>query len=457
MYKELKIHGFRGFEIPQTLKLAIPADNREGSGLTIVVGANNSGKSTIWESFRALSSHHTSFTEGKRNKKAGDRVEVSIVEENDKVSTVKTIATGGSETERSQGVVSCFTLASRRTFSPFFSKNSMDRLAYMSNYMQLPNQRGEAGNNFSSRLFNINDNADKRQRFNSELEKIFGFIPDWTIDQNDVGSHYVKLSFGNSIHNSDGAGEGFLSILTIVDALYDSAPGSLTIIDEPELSLHPALQRKLLNLFMEYSKDRQIVIFTHSPFFIDWDALSHGGELSRTVKETEGIKIYRLSDESKVNIAGLLSNRCNPHILGLEAKEAFFLEDNIILTEGQDDVYYYQKYFETNHPDIKGTFFGWGVGGASNMRLLTKILRDLGFKKVVGILDSNSTAALEELTTEYRQYRFIAIPTNDVRDKEAQAAKGAVAGLFTAPNNLKAEYQEEVLRIIETIRQYLNG
>ena len=56
MIKELSISGFRGFGIPQTVKFAVPQNSKPGSGLTIITGANNSGKTTIIESIRAFNS-----------------------------------------------------------------------------------------------------------------------------------------------------------------------------------------------------------------------------------------------------------------------------------------------------------------------------------------------------------------------------------------------------------------
>lgn len=45
----LSIKGLRGFAEYAELKLAVPTDNQPGSGLTILVGPNNGGKSTITE------------------------------------------------------------------------------------------------------------------------------------------------------------------------------------------------------------------------------------------------------------------------------------------------------------------------------------------------------------------------------------------------------------------------
>jgi AAA15 family ATPase/GTPase len=46
--EKLEIEGFRGFSRSENLPFAVPND-RSGSGLTIITGANNSGKSTIVE------------------------------------------------------------------------------------------------------------------------------------------------------------------------------------------------------------------------------------------------------------------------------------------------------------------------------------------------------------------------------------------------------------------------
>ena len=45
------------------------------------------------------------------------------------------------------------------------------------------------------------------------------------------------------------------------------------IIDEPEICLHPIGQRKLLNSLLEISKNQQVFISTHSPFFLEGDVL----------------------------------------------------------------------------------------------------------------------------------------------------------------------------------------
>ena len=47
--KDLSMEGFRGFSKKRKIKFAVPNGTDEGSGLTVLVGPNNGGKSTIIE------------------------------------------------------------------------------------------------------------------------------------------------------------------------------------------------------------------------------------------------------------------------------------------------------------------------------------------------------------------------------------------------------------------------
>lgn len=46
--------------------------------------------------------------------------------------------------------------------------------------------------------------------------------------------------------------------------------------------------------------------------------------------------------------------------LQMDAKEIFFLEDNIIIVEGQEDVISFNKLIKELNISINASFFGWG-------------------------------------------------------------------------------------------------
>ena len=75
MVKSISIRGLRGFGEERTIEFAIP-NRRLGSGITFIVGGNNSGKTTILEalrSFNCFTHNKPSFSERKRNKKCEKR------------------------------------------------------------------------------------------------------------------------------------------------------------------------------------------------------------------------------------------------------------------------------------------------------------------------------------------------------------------------------------------------
>lgn len=457
MIKELEILGLRGYSRNQKITFSIP-DGNEGSGLSVIVGANNAGKSTAIEAIRALTQKQPpSFTQGRRNKDAGDKVHIKMTNVEGQTLELSSILPASSETEflkssdhlDTSGII---VLPSRRTFNPYFGRNEMEKKYYMDNIIGFPAIRTSSIDQFGTRLFTAQKNI---ETFNEVLGKVLSPVPNWTIDQSDTGQWFLKINTSNSSHSSEGLGEGLVSLFFIIDALYDSEEGDTIVIDEPELSLHPSLQQKLSNLLADYSKNRQIIISTHSPYFINLRALQNNATIIRAYQSNENSYLSQLTSRTANRIGGLLRNYNNPHIFGLKAQEFFFLEDQIILVEGQEDVLFYPKILNQIDIELSGMFFGWGVGGASNMEIIASILHELDYQKVVGILDGDKKDMIAELTTKFPEFHFFAIPSNDVRTKKARDLPD-IKGLLDDSNNLiRDEYKEETKNLFQNANKYL--
>lgn len=451
--QNLEVQGLRGFRRAEDIPLAVPNGNRS-SGLTILVGPNNGGKSTVVDAFRAHSypvneGESQSFPEGRRNKDAGDKISIQAIAVSGKVTGLRTVADGGSETQwhPAQSDEDLFVLPSRRYFDPYFYETSTATRDQYRRYFGQRSSRGEPLESFGQRLFQIQKN---RAAFNNELGKVVKPIPKWAIDQSDEGQYYLKVETGGLYHSSEGMGEGLVSLL-IIDALYDSAPGSIVVIDEPELSLHPSLQRRLFSLLRDYAKDRQIVIATHSPYFADFGALLEGARLSRIHRKDNGSTVSSISSSTVKRLGGFLRDRYNPHVLGLNAREAFFLEDRVILVEGQEDVILYQSVAEQVGVEIEGDFFGWGVGGAEKMGAIAALLQELGFEKVVGLLDEDKESRREKLQETFPSYRFHTIPAKDIRTKPERRAQPAVEGLLDESGKVRSEYEAPIKELLTKV------
>ena len=457
--KNIEICGLKGFREKQVLDLAEPT-GEPGSGLTILVGPNNAGKSTVIDALSYFNKEaFPSFSVGIRNQGAGSRVSLKVTTTANKVQEIRTVAAGGSGTERipaGQSFLreSLLRVPSRRYFSAFFGRSTTNRSHYAG---QWTTDRDGTIREFPQRLFQIHEDPEKRKAFEAVLGKVIDPLPNWTIELSDAGSHYLRFASGDADHNSDGLGDGIISLFFLIDALYDSEPGNTIVIDEPELSLHPALQRKIADLFHEYASDRQIVCATHSPYFVDLQAIVHGARVARLHRKNDSCTISMLSREAARGIQGLLRDHNNPHVLGMKARETFFLDDGIILVEGQEDVVDYPEILkQLDFKKSPGTFFGWGVGGASKMDIVARILSNLGFEKVAGIVDDDKKHLIPELQQDFPQYRFFSIPAANVRTKPQRAAQEAKLGLLDEERKIKENCEKPLRELFTSINTFFN-
>ena len=455
MITKISCLGFIGFGEKQSLDLAVPDGSQPGSGLTILVGPNGGGKSTLVECFHQLSlaNRNVTFSEGKRNKHAGGIVEISI-DYDGTTGVLRTLNRGAQTKWSGPAVPLIYYLPSRRFFNPFFGMMQLDRETYLRN-QQNYQFRTNSLDQYTSRLVDLNLKG--AREFNEVLGRIIGEQIEWTIDQGDGGQQFVKITKSDGVyHNSDGLGEGILSLMFIVDALC-GRDDELVVIDEPELSLHPQLQKRLLQEIMERSKHRQIVISTHSPNMVSLKAIVNGAMIARVYNDGSGSRISMIDDESRQFVKATINNLYNPHVLGLDARSCFFAEDNIIITEGQEDVILYPEVLEQLEKKYEIPFFGFGAGGALSIRSVAHMLQVLGFKHIGAIYDGDKEKEFKEFNKVFKQFGYKAwmIPANDIRDKKAQGSKAEVKGLLTDRKELKKQYYGEMSVMFKEIHEYL--
>jgi predicted ATPase len=418
MIKSISCCGYRGFSREQTLNLAIP-NGKDGSGLTVLIGPNSGGKSTLVECFKQISLGRTSFTEGKRNKLAGDKVTIQIDFDNCK-GILSTVPQGGSETDWNCPGPSpkIYFLPSRRVFTPYFGKGEWDRGTFMNN-PQNDQFRAAQQSNFTNRLFYANR---KSAEFNEIFWRILGRKLEWTLDQDDNGQYYVKVKKDDSAyHNSDGLGEGIVSLLFLSDAIFEAQQDELIVIDEPELSLHPQLQARLLEELLNISKNMQIVISTHSPNMISMESTVNGGVIARVFEKENTSTIASIDEQCRKYFKSFSHDINNPHIIGSDARSCLFAEDGFIITEGQEDVMLLPVILEELGLTNKIPFFGFGAGGASKINNIAYILKILGFQKIGAIFDGDKKSDYEKFNADFADvgYQSWILPVDDIRDKEA--------------------------------------
>jgi predicted ATP-dependent endonuclease of OLD family len=113
------------------------------------------------------------------------------------------------------------------------------------------------------------ENDEKRLPYEILCEK-FGIKYVWAgwDRANYLTSNYVDPYLG-SAHKFPSLGYGSRQLLSIIAQLAYSDPGSIILIEEPEISLHPSYQRLLPVLFgRAVNEGKQILVTTHSSYFV---------------------------------------------------------------------------------------------------------------------------------------------------------------------------------------------
>lgn len=425
--KTITINGLRGFSKEKTIEFSVPDKKTPGSGLTIMVGPNNSGKSTVIEAMHLLSTNAKVISKGARNINTKERIKIEVLEDNNRKIGLYTTDKGGSYVERKiNGVIQTGNWDSRLNTFILSSKRNFNSTFNTSGYADRENYKGNVGgyeyrsennytNNFGERLIKVFNN---KEMFEQYLVKVLNPIPKWKIETIDENTSYLEFEYKNISHSSNGAGDGYINIFNIIDALYDASEDNIILIDEPEISLHPDLQKRLFQLLVECSKDKQIIISTHSPYFADWNLFANQSKILRFRKEEDDINVYELSQKTKDGINKIINDVSNIHTLSLDTNDIFFLQDNVILTEGQDDVVCYPRIFEQYDYKPNASYFGWGAGGANNISIILEMLKDLGYQKVYTIVDNDKREFIENLSKTYESYGFYSILADDVHDKK---------------------------------------
>lgn len=428
--KSLALRGLRGFKEEAVLNLAQP-NNQNGSGLTVVVGANNTGKSTIWESFDAVArkvKSDVSFSEGRRNRDTPGGVHIEVTFEDGSSVRVESRYENSSETKlewRPEGFstdLEIVSVPSRRQFQATFGRNATSERDWMTNGPDFT--RFSQDDQFSGRLFDLHNNEHNKKSFDLLMSKVLGTDLNWTIELGDGQygqSYYLKVTSGeNGHHTSEGLGDGVISLLYILNALYDSKRNTLLVFDEPELSLHPQLLRRLGRVLAEFAKDRQIVVFTHSPLLVSWEDIQAGAEVARVYKRGVDSKIAQVSRATIDDVSKARGGWRNPHSLGVDANEALFLDDGVIVVEGQEDAALLPRAFELAGVKLEGTIFGWGAGGADNMIKIVRFLEELEFSRISAIFDNNVPKLVSALRSGHPDVMVAEIPAADIRDKRSE-------------------------------------
>jgi len=460
MLKRLSIEHFKGFYDRQTVDFAIPDQENGGSGLTLIVGPNNAGKTTIIESL--LFNTEKRLKESERHPDRSPTIEITNTK--DQAASFTNVNNGSliCNVGIDHGLV--FELIPSRRFweNQFNGSWQFGNLIQKSISSEL---RSSQILSIGPILKTIQEDARLKDRFDNYLKRVVPHFSNWNVDTDDAGQDYIKYQTNSGgYHKANLLGDGIISLFRIVAHLVHDEDSTF-IIDEPELSLHPASQRRLSSILSELSMTKQIIVSTHSPHFANWKDFENGAKYVRLNKhEDRQCTTHALHNDKDYArfISDYAAKYQKPQLLDVAAKEILF-NDKVLFLEGQEDVGIIRKWYEDNERPLNYEIFGYGVDGETNMKLFLELSRDLGLKRVAALYDKG-TQSYDGDRREYPDFHLHQLSTEDIRDKisscpytdECPNGKNR-EGTFDSKGVLKPEQGASFVKILEAIEVFMRG
>lgn len=252
----------------------------------------------------------------------------------------------------------------------------------------------EKWEDFSSAVTNDDLGKSVREIFTTVFKKN---IDSLNIQLLDLVEPYSKSFFGKKSDGIKvvklsklGSGVELLFSLLFLKVITDQSSGSIIYcIDEPELSLHPQWQRRLFEFLVSETAEKQIILATHSPYFISSNYLSKIIKLESTDKS---VKTYSLSDD-------LARSDKVKKIFYLENRELFFA-DKVILVEGPDDKSRINSFLEREDTDI---YVMWGL---QNFERIEQICKELNIE-LIRLVDLDFISKYENLKPDLSEEEIV--------------------------------------------------
>lgn len=125
----------------------------------------------------------------------------------------------------------------------------------------------EDGSNLSLVLKTIVENKDKKRKFSNLMKDLLPFVEDLSTDKFADRSLLFKLResyFPNVYFPASFISDGTVNISALLIALYFEEKDTV-IIEEPERNIHPHLISRVMDMMKDASRNKKIIVTTHSP------------------------------------------------------------------------------------------------------------------------------------------------------------------------------------------------
>lgn len=268
--ENIKISNFKRFSnlnSDRGIKFKKP-NGEHGSGLNILVGGNNSGKTTVISTFTKLKPGSRIFTTEKRDPDKETKITINSEEGLTELIALK----GASRIEATNRNIDSEQLEvikeTRVWQSSFSNETGFNHRQYVGS---LDNNRASVDSSLARNLASIKtEHGETEIELNKIMRKLIPDFTSWDIisyDQSSGDAIGYKTSSGAFVVIDTALGSGILNLFRIAVSLVSDY--EIILIDEPEAFLHPQAQLRLAEVLINKSSTKQIIYTTHSPYMLE--------------------------------------------------------------------------------------------------------------------------------------------------------------------------------------------
>lgn len=485
MLLKLSIANYKSFGAKQTIEFARPSEN--SVGMTVLVGPNNTGKSTALSAIRRMFDNGQFFKASREDRRGDKVVGIDVNYETTRPEDIgfgvpmavrlegqadgayyskKLVYEGNAENVKHAlnqanllplTFLNVKSISCRRPWNDGFSANRIARPTYA---REAEDQfRGEEPNaqtgSLAPALFAL-ERQGKKADFDKLLKSILPEIHEWRVDCPVDADYVCYKTPSGAVHRLSLTGEGIINVFRIAFTLLHLEPGDVVLIDEPELSLYPQAQKRLAKTLLKLSKNNQIIVATHSPYFVSWPALAKGAKIWRQTLNDAGDTVCGTISAStlKAIIKVVDSDIKNRRLYDVAAKEVFFA-DTVTFTEGPEDVHFIENYLKDEE---ELPMFGYGSGGWSNLESFLKMADELGIR-AAALFDGDKADEYEKAKVAWKDKPHIGVFKlfkDDIRDKTKETVEvKAKEGVFDNKGVVHPASEAQFKELISSIRAHL--
>lgn len=213
-----------------------------------------------------------------------------------------------------------------QTRSGTYNPTRFDRLMEDFDYQYIKGE--ETINDLNNNIKEIIEQNVENEFLNNAIHK-FGEMTGITISLNFIDNwkpfnkaFFAEKKDNNQLINLNMFGSGYEMIFSLIYSYYLSTQSTkqlILLIDEPELHLHPSLQFEFVNFILEISKDVQIILTSQSPLFVK-QLLTNSKVKTLIIKRNDQDEPELVSMNARV-LPYLSANEVNYLAFGLPSEE----------------------------------------------------------------------------------------------------------------------------------------